>query len=132
MPDKITDDEIIEALELCQLEDTTICESCPLGKFYPYCDDVISPATIDLINRQKAEIERLQKAIQVQEIMLGNQDYTINKAKAENENKNIVYCKDCEYLMFSDFEGECSKAYKGIVRPKDSCPYGKRRKEKNK
>ena len=62
MPNKITDDEIVKALELCQLEDTTICESCPLGKFYPYCDDVISPATIDLINRQKAEIEKLQNS----------------------------------------------------------------------
>ena len=39
--------------------------------------------TLDLINRQKAEIERLQKAIQVQEIMLGNQDYAIKEAKAK-------------------------------------------------
>lgn len=42
----------------------------------------------------------------------------------------MVYCKDCEYLMFSDFEGECSKAYKGIVNPKDSCPHGIPRKDK--
>ena len=62
MPDKkLTDSEIVKALELCQLEDTTVCESCPLGKLYPYCDDVLAPVTVDLINRQKAEIERLQE-----------------------------------------------------------------------
>lgn len=41
-----------------------------------------------------------------------------------------VKCKDCEYLMFSDCYGECSKAYKGIVSPNDSCEYGKRRTQK--
>lgn len=38
---------------------------------------------------------------------------------------NNVKCKDCEYLMFSDIYGECSKAYKGIVSPNDSCGKGK-------
>lgn len=39
-----------------------------------------------------------------------------------------IKCKDCKYLMFSDMYGECSKAYKGIVRPDDSCGKGKPRK----
>ena len=39
----------------------------------------------------------------------------------------IVHCKDCKYLMFSDCYGECSKAYKGIVNPNDSCGYGVKR-----
>lgn len=30
---------------------------------------------------------------------------------------NAVKCKECEYLMFSDMYGECSKNYKGIVPP---------------
>ena len=38
-----------------------------------------------------------------------------------------VKCKECEYLMFSDFEGECRKGYKGIVKPNDSCGRGIRR-----
>ena len=37
---------------------------------------------IDLINRQKTEIERLQKAIKVQDIMIEQQDYKI-KSKSE-------------------------------------------------
>lgn len=40
------------------------------------------------------------------------------------EKKEIVHCIDCKYLMFSDFYGECSKAYKGIVSPDDYCGYG--------
>jgi hypothetical protein len=45
---------------------------------------------------------------------------------------NVVYgdvkCKECEYLMFSDCYGECSKGYKGIVNPNDSCGKGKKAK----
>lgn len=40
---------------------------------------------------------------------------------------NLVYCKDCKYLMFSDCYGECSKAYRGIVNPDDYCEYGEKR-----
>lgn len=37
-----------------------------------------------------------------------------------------VYCKDCEYLMFSDMYGECKKQLR-IVNPTDTCPMAKRR-----
>lgn len=37
-----------------------------------------------------------------------------------------VKCKDCKHLMFSDFDAECSKGYRGIVRPNDTCPYGEK------
>ena len=55
----MTDNEIIEALECCQTED---CESCPLFN-YDGCKSLLFDGNIvlDLINRQKAEIERLQK-----------------------------------------------------------------------
>ena len=39
----------------------------------------------------------------------------------------VVRCKECEYLMFSDCYGECSKCYMGIVSPNDYCSRGKRR-----
>ena len=41
------------------------------------------------------------------------------------EEPNSVKCKECEYLMFSDCYGECSKGFKGIVSPNDSCGKGK-------
>lgn len=38
----------------------------------------------------------------------------------------VVRCKNCKYLMFSDFYGECSKGYMGIVYPNDFCSHGER------
>lgn len=45
---------------------------------------------------------------------------------------NDVKCNDCEHLMFSDCYGECSKGYKGIVQPTDSCGKGKRKEDEGK
>lgn len=39
----------------------------------------------------------------------------------------VVRCKDCKHLMFSDCYGECSRAYLGIVSPNDYCSNGERR-----
>jgi hypothetical protein len=41
----------------------------------------------------------------------------------------VVRCKDCEYLMFSDMYGECGKAVLGIVSPNDYCSRGIRRRK---
>ena len=40
---------------------------------------------------------------------------------------NDVECWECQHLMFSDCYGECSKGYKGIVNPHDSCGKGEKR-----
>ena len=81
----MTDNDIIKALECCVGNEDSLfrqCESCPMFKNND-CLSNIKPLALDLINRQRAENERLRKAIQVQEIMLGNQDKAIKKAKAE-------------------------------------------------
>ena len=55
----------------------------------------------------------------------------IHKHRALNRNikqiPELVYCKNCKYLMFSDFYGECSKGYLGIVQPNDYCSRGERK-----
>lgn len=58
---KFTDDEIIRALECCKNED---CDNCPFFK-YPksICRWDVWDCALDLINRQKAEIEEYQKHI---------------------------------------------------------------------
>ena len=61
---KITDDRILDGLD------------------YLCCQKEICIGAYDLINRQKTEIERLQKAIKVQDIMIEQQDYKI-KSKSE-------------------------------------------------
>lgn len=71
----MTDNEIVKALGFC--DSYFDCDGCP-------CEDVcgglsdLSANTLDLINRQKAEIEELK---------CRNQDLTsdLTSAKAENE-----------------------------------------------
>lgn len=64
--------------------------------------------------------------------ILTDMHYTIN-AKAVKFAINsmptteIVHCKECKHLMFSDCYGECSKGYMGIVSPNDYCNYGERK-----
>lgn len=60
---------------------------------------------------------------------IGNAYRTRHEAEANwpQPPKEIVYCKDCEHLMFSDCYGECAKAYKGIVHPNDTCEHGVKR-----
>lgn len=38
----------------------------------------------------------------------------------------VVRCKECKHLMFSDCYGECKRNHFGIVRPDDYCSYGER------
>lgn len=59
----MTDNEIIKALECCCAKENcevVSCEKCPLEKHYE-CTDIMFHETLDLINRQKEEIERLGK-----------------------------------------------------------------------
>ena len=39
---------------------------------------------------------------------------------------DYITCKNCKHLMFSDMYGECSKGYKGIVNPWDTCEHAER------
>lgn len=56
----MTDKEIMQALECCNAE-YNVCENCPF-KNKVYCERHIIENAFDLINRQRAEIERLERA----------------------------------------------------------------------
>lgn len=59
----MTDNEIIKALECCSLINSEACNDCPLfinRKKECLCVDKLMRGALDLINRQKVEIERLQ------------------------------------------------------------------------
>ena len=61
---KFTDEEIVKALECCgsSEERVTHCKGCPLYEYgSSMCIQTVMCAALDLINRQKAEIERLHK-----------------------------------------------------------------------
>lgn len=55
---KFTDEEIVKALKSCQ---KSACLVCPYNVVYAVCRDVMCGDALDLINRQKAEIERLRE-----------------------------------------------------------------------
>ena len=57
---KLTDEQIVKALEFCSSSDLGECKSCP---FYEQCenDELLAKYTLDLINRQSAEIDELKK-----------------------------------------------------------------------
>ena len=81
----MTDNEIIKALEKCTgLQTSTSCSGCKytVGEtgfaFGRYCKDALLVDVLNLINRQKAEIERLSIELQA---MRG----AANSYKAENE-----------------------------------------------
>ncbi|MBQ8893388.1 MAG: hypothetical protein IJ043_03155 [Clostridia bacterium] len=88
----MTDNEIVKALECCanNPNDCICTESkCPL--FGQKCIDILSKDALDLINRQKAEIERLKsgckKLVEKQNLYKENiqatREYQIEQAKAE-------------------------------------------------
>ena len=59
----MTDNEIIKAFKLCVTNDyfEHNCKVCPFKTFGAVCGDVMFRDVFDLINRQKAEIVRLEK-----------------------------------------------------------------------
>ncbi len=58
----MTDNEIIKALECCKTGDD--CKGCPYYANERYtCGEHFNEDMLDLINRQKAEIERLQNIL---------------------------------------------------------------------
>lgn len=58
----MTDNEIIKALEICRNENG-ICSDCPYSDDYTNCNTRIAKDVLDLINRQKAEIDSLKSEL---------------------------------------------------------------------
>ena len=61
----MTDNEIIKALEGCSCwESYKSCEDCPENTYDCGCANKLEKHSLDLINRQKAEIEKIKKKLQ--------------------------------------------------------------------
>ncbi len=75
----MTDEQIIKALESCDTREW--CNDCPL-KDNDHCKDVLSNQSVNLINRQKAEIDELKS-----DLRLKTNDYNYLKAECEKIQK---------------------------------------------
>lgn len=78
----MTDNEIIKALECCSKEYWVCDIECP---FYSECSKyLMAKSSLDIINRQKAEIERLKDELEQSE-----QGADIIETMLEEKNKDI-------------------------------------------
>lgn len=80
---KFTDEEIIRALELCSKSlSIKTCQKCP---FYlrTNCVSALKLNAIDLINRQKAEIERLKQ--KNKKFKVANRCITLQRDRRDKE-----------------------------------------------
>ena len=100
----MTDNEIIKALKCCDCSKWR--EDCPL-KDNDYCKDVLSHQTLDLINRQKVEIERLKQII-------GEQDKEIIKLQ-----KRIIFWREDLNYQLEKIKSEAIKEF--AKRLKEKC-----------
>lgn len=84
---ELKEEEIIKALECCKMPvGSGACNNCPLKNIrdnlqkedIKSCTTVMMESTLALINRQKAEIERLQEENKKQKLILESIEHTIH------------------------------------------------------
>ena len=112
MPNKLTDNEIIKALECCKYEYDTKCELCCYN-FYSRtgCRGELRRNALDLINRLQAENERLKRYYYQheydkweKEIKAEAYKECIEKVKKELKNiAKIEWQDNYYYLVGTDF-----------------------------
>ena len=114
---RMTDDEIINALDCCTLQMNGRCANCYLiGNDRWACADILNKNALMLIKRQQAEIENL-KTIDVQEEKHGKwkatkvserdydgsysnyTEYTCSECKQDNGMTQTNYCPNCGAKM---------------------------------
>ena len=120
MRTSMTDNEIIKALECCLSgkDYDTACMKCPIE---PICesDDILLKYALDLINRQKAENERLEK-----ELELANADKVIAETHEKSAKEMFVDVTQQIKTATSEAIKECIAKVKNHI--KTHCnPYGK-------
>ena len=67
----MTDEQIIKALECCK-DPMASCDECFLVNADRSCERTLMGNALDLINRQKAEIERLNKVLETNIVFCGS------------------------------------------------------------
>jgi len=84
----MTDNEIIKALE-CIAGDEIECSKCAYHDI-DRCGVWVPKDAIDLINRQKAEIERLQEKLNIKSGMLNQVAKRLNILKEVNQRQSFI------------------------------------------
>lgn len=100
----MTDDEIIKALECCDFTDIKDCEECPLYNTFD-CISVIIDKTLDLVNQQKAEIERLAARFNDYPVktLIDNNNMMCSKSSEDYDKWFFNVSKDISYQAIKEF-----------------------------
>lgn len=87
----------------------------------------ITQNTIQLHRQSKLICKQLDqiKDVTDEDFDIQRKAYHLIVKHLEDDSDDIIHCKDCANLTFSDCYGECGKGYLGIVSPNDSCGRGK-------
>ena len=93
----MTDNEIIKALECCKCDD---CDNCPND--FGNCYANLAGYALDLINRQKAEIERLVGVIDKTDAAYFQKVDEVKRAKAEAVKEFAERLKDRKSVFYVD------------------------------
>ena len=105
----MTDNEIIKALECCKKDD---CDNCPND--FGNCYANLSGYSLELINRQQEEIDRLRKEVNLVSIQFQDLQERYEEAQTEieqwKEDAN-KYQKLC-FIAVDDTEAAKSEIYK--------------------
>ncbi|MBO5037729.1 MAG: hypothetical protein J6D42_11705 [Clostridia bacterium] len=126
--DGLTDNEIIKALECCKGADTG-CWECKLSDSCKFTVQDIMQNALDLINRQKAEIERLRELIKEIYGLNGELEEVDKKLKniyeiedsLRAEKADVMYYKD---QIKSEARKEFAKKLKNHKRKMSSSDWG--------
>lgn len=102
---KFTDDEIIKALECCIKMEDCLKSKCPFSKEWGLClGNEPQKLYLDLINRQKSEIDSAKSKIEICAEVIERQDKEIERLK---ECPKCVYEYDGEVAEYC-VQGPCS------------------------
>ena len=109
----MTDNEIIKALECIASKKNLLCDSCPNKKFYLLeCHRQGAKNALDLINRQKADLENYKQIAENQQSVSMDKEVEIKRLKAEVEQlqkENHLFADIGK--MYSEVKAEAVKEF---------------------
>lgn len=110
----MTDNEIIKALECCCKNNN--CEGCPLDylTFSSQCASELAIKSLDLINRQQEDIERLQSMNRAKLDTIHDLQADTNKLKEQLQNVTEKF--NCQQTVYADLSKIIKNQKEEIVR----------------
>ena len=124
---RFTDEQIIKALKCCIAQENceeVSCEICPYNKVYD-CKEVMLKNALDIFNRQKTEIKRLEKESLDKEKTYNNEYFLRKEIEDELKDYKAENKRLLQKLQQAKSEAikEFAERLKRCIRFDDKCEY---------